>query len=85
MIARIVATQSVSNLCCLTFLVILKTPVGRRATSGLMWLFERLGLAPRGAHHVATILNRGVDALTRGGQLSIFTPMYFTLARKPLI
>ena len=63
----------------------LKTPVGRRATSGLMWLFERLGLAPRGAHHVATILNRAANALTRGGQLSIFTPMYFTLARKPLI
>ena len=61
----------------------LKTPVGRRATSGLMWLFERIGLAPRGAHHVATILNRGADALARGGKMGIFTPMYFTLARKP--
>ena len=61
----------------------LKTPAGRRATAGLMWLLERIGLAPRGAHHVATILNRGANALTRGGQLGIFTPMYFTLARKP--
>ena len=61
----------------------LKTPVGRRVTSGLLWLFERIGLAPKGAHHVATILNRGADGLTRGGQLDIFTPMYFTLARKP--
>ena len=50
----------------------LKTPAGRRATAGLLWLFERIGLAPRGA-----------NALTRGGQLGIFTPMYFTLARKP--
>ena len=63
----------------------LKTPAGHRATAGLLWLFERIGLAPRGAHHVATILNRAANALTRGGQLSIFTPMYFTLARKPLI
>ena len=61
----------------------LKTPAGRRATSGLMWLFERIGLAPKGAHHVATILNRGADALARGGQLGIFTPIYFTVARKP--
>ena len=61
----------------------LKTPAGRRATAGLMWLLERIGLAPRGAHHVATILNRGANALTRGGQLGIFTPMYFTVARKP--
>ena len=61
----------------------LKTPVGRKATSSMLWLFERIGLAPRGAQHVATILNRGADALARGGQLGIFTPMYFTLARKP--
>ena len=61
----------------------LKTPVGRTVTSRLMWLFERIGLAPKGAHHITTILNRGADALTRGGQLDIFTPMYFTLARKP--
>ncbi len=61
----------------------LKTPVGRQVTSRLMWLFERIGLAPKGAHHITTILNRGADALTRGGQLDIFTPMYFTVARKP--
>ena len=36
-----------------------------------------------GAHHVATILNRGANGLTRGGKLGIFTPMYFTVARKP--
>ena len=37
-----------------------------------------------GAHHVATILNRGANGLTRGGKLGIFTPMYFTVARKHL-
>lgn len=61
----------------------LKTPVGRQVTSGMMWLFERIGLAPKGAHHVTTILNRGADALAKGGQLGIFTPMYFTVVRKP--
>lgn len=60
----------------------LKTPIGRQVTSRLMWLFERTGLAPKGAHHVTTILNRGADALTKGGQMGIFTPMYLTVARK---
>ena len=60
----------------------LKTPMGRRFSSGMMWLFERTGLAPRGVHRVATILNRGADGVKRGGEMGIFTPMYFTLARK---
>lgn len=60
----------------------LKTPLGRQFTAGMLWLFERIGLAPKGAQHVARILNRAADGLARGGQLGIFTPMYFTLARK---
>lgn len=60
----------------------LKTPVGRQVTAKMLWLFERIGLAPRGSHQVATILNRGADGLSAGGKLGIFTPMYFTLARK---
>lgn len=60
----------------------LKTPVGREVTAKMLWLFERIGLAPRGSHQVATILNRGADGLSAGGKLGIFTPMYFTVARK---
>ena len=60
----------------------LKTPVGRQVTAKMLWLFERIGLAPRGSHQVATILNRGADGLSAGGKLGIFTPMYFTVARK---
>lgn len=61
----------------------LKTSLGRQVTSKTMWLFERIGLAPKGAYHVTTFLNRGADGLERGGRLDIFTPMYFTVARKP--
>ena len=60
----------------------LKTPAGQQVTAKMLWLFERIGLAPRGSHQVATILNRGADGLSAGGRLGIFTPMYFTVARK---
>ena len=60
----------------------LKTPVGQQVTAKMLWLLERIGLAPRGSHQVATILNRGADGLSAGGRLGIFTPMYFTLGRK---
>jgi sterol 24-C-methyltransferase len=45
---------------------------------------ERLRIAPKGSTQVSALLNKAADALTRGGELGIFTPMYLHVARKPL-
>ena len=57
--------------------------VGRRLTHGSLWLLERLRVVPRGASHVAKLLNLAATAFCEAGRLGIFTPMYFILARKP--
>ena len=44
---------------------------------------ERVRLAPKGSTEVSTVLNTAADALVRAGELGIFTPMYFYVARKP--
>lgn len=40
-------------------------------------------MAPEGTQAVSSFLNDAADALVAGGDLGIFTPMYFALARKP--
>jgi len=45
---------------------------------------EFLGLAPKGTSGVSAFLNKAADGLVGGGETEIFTPMFFTLARKPL-
>jgi sterol 24-C-methyltransferase len=41
-------------------------------------------LVPKGTTEVSQVLNTGADALVAAGQMGIFTPMFFFLARKPL-
>lgn len=43
-----------------------------------------VGFAPKGTRQVSQILNKGADALVEAGDLNLFTPMFFFLARKPL-
>ena len=59
------------------------TPAGRWVTNRLVRVLESLKVAPKGSTAVSTFLNAGADALVRGGQTGIFTPMYFFEARKP--
>ena len=61
-----------------------RTPVGRALTNLILWIAEPMRLAPRGAREVSTFLNWGADTLVAGGRTGIFTPMFFSLARKPL-
>lgn len=56
---------------------------GRRLTHGVLWLFERSRIVPRGAAQVAAFLNDAATAFAEAGRLGIFSPMYFILARKP--
>lgn len=60
-----------------------RTPVGRRATAHLVRGLERLRIAPVGASEVSGVLNTAADGLVAGGELGIFTPMYFFSAKKP--
>ena len=59
------------------------TRAGRTATNLAVRVLETARIAPRGSAAVSTLLNRAAEALVRGGQSGIFTPMFYFLARKP--
>lgn len=67
----------------LSFARFRSSAAGRRLTHGSLWLLERLGIVPRGATRVSSLLNLAAAAFTEAGHLGIFTPMYFFHARKP--
>mmetsp|Transcript_34727 Transcript_34727/g.97923 ORF Transcript_34727/g.97923 Transcript_34727/m.97923 type:complete len:362 (+) Transcript_34727:133-1218(+) len=60
------------------------TPIGRVFLKVFVGTLELLGLAPAGTNSVSAFLNNAADGLVAGGQTEIFTPMHWTLARKPL-
>lgn len=57
---------------------------GRYITSALTWVLEAVCIAPKGTYKVQQMLTATADDLVAGGQIGIFTPCYFFLARKPL-
>jgi len=59
------------------------TRVGRTLTHYMVSALETLRMAPPGSTSVSSFLVKGADALVAGGKKAIFTPMFFTLARKP--
>jgi sterol 24-C-methyltransferase len=59
------------------------TRAGRWATNQLVRALELARVAPRGSTAVSTFLNAGADALVKGGETGIFTPMFYFHARKP--
>lgn len=60
------------------------SPAGRVVTDTFITVFETLGLIPSGTRRVSQLLNAAADNLVAGGEMNIFTPMFFFLARKPL-
>jgi len=60
------------------------TPWGMTFTHGMVTVLEKVGLAPLGTVRVHDMLHQTAKDLVRGGQLDIFTPDFFFLARKPL-
>lgn len=54
-------------------------------TNKIVYLLETLKIAPKGSHDVHNALSEGADSLTEGGKMGMFSPMYFVLARKPLV
>lgn len=60
------------------------TQLGRTSTHFCVNYLEKFGLAPAGTTRVHEMLSLTAQDLVRGGQLQIFTPDYYFLARKPL-
>jgi sterol 24-C-methyltransferase len=59
------------------------TRAGRWATNQLVRVLEGAKIAPKGSSAVSNFLNAGANALVRGGETGIFTPMFFFHVRKP--
>jgi sterol 24-C-methyltransferase len=60
------------------------TPLGRYLTNYMVWGLEKMWIAPSGSLRVHNMLCETADDLVKGGQLGIFTPMFFMVAEKPL-
>ncbi|MBS1623600.1 MAG: class I SAM-dependent methyltransferase [Bacteroidetes bacterium] len=58
------------------------SPIGRRVMHTALSGLERLHLIPQGSTRVHEVLETAADGLVAGGELGIFTPMLFVLARK---
>ena len=56
---------------------------GKFVTHTVLRVLEAIGVAPKGTWEVGESLKVAADALVKGGQLKLFTPMYFVVARKP--
>jgi len=59
------------------------TPVGMTLTHVMVSALEKVKLAPAGTTRVSELLSTTAKDLVRGGQLGIFTPDFYFLARKP--
>ncbi|KAG8760840.1 Delta(24)-sterol C-methyltransferase [Ceratobasidium sp. 428] len=56
---------------------------GKIVTQNTVRLLEMVGLVPKGTYDVGEALKTAADALVRGGQKKLFTPMYLVVSRKP--
>jgi len=61
-----------------------RTALGRFITHIFVSILELMCIAPRGSVKVSKLLNDTANDLVAGGNLGIFTPCFFVLARKPI-
>lgn len=62
----------------------LRSPWGRFYTHSFLTFFSKFGIVPPGVLETSQLLNDAADYLVKGGEMGIFTPMYFFAAEKPL-
>jgi sterol 24-C-methyltransferase len=60
------------------------SPLGRSLTNTLVRALETVRVVPAGAAEVSRFLNRTAKVMVRAGETGIFTPSFFTLARRPM-
>lgn len=56
---------------------------GKLVSHNAIRLMEWLGVLPKGTYDVSESLKVAADALVKGGQTKLFTPMYLVVSRKP--
>ncbi|KAH8107529.1 delta-sterol C-methyltransferase [Phellopilus nigrolimitatus] len=56
---------------------------GKLVSHNAIRLMELVGLVPKGTWEVGETLKVAADALVKGGQSKLFTPMYLVVSRKP--
>ncbi|EIN08360.1 delta-sterol C-methyltransferase [Punctularia strigosozonata HHB-11173 SS5] len=56
---------------------------GKLVSHNAMRIMEWFGLIPKGTWEVGEALKVAGDALVKGGQTKLFTPMYLVISRKP--
>jgi len=66
------------------FVVFRTTWFGMFLTHNILWLMQLLRLVPQGTWEVGETLKAAGEALVRGGQTKLFTPMALFVARKPV-
>lgn len=59
------------------------TWVGKVTTQTTVQVLEKIGLAPKGTHDIGEQLKIAGDALVKGGQTKLFTPMMLFVCKKP--
>lgn len=62
----------------------LRSPNGRFYTNTLLTFLNRFSLVPPGVLETSQLLNAAADNLVKGGEMGIFTPMFFFLVEKPV-
>ncbi|RUS32751.1 Delta(24)-sterol C-methyltransferase, partial [Jimgerdemannia flammicorona] len=60
-----------------------RSPIGRVVTHTTVTILQALYILPAGVKETSALLNDAADKLIQGGELGIFTPMYFFLVQKP--
>ncbi|KAG1739771.1 S-adenosyl-L-methionine-dependent methyltransferase [Suillus occidentalis] len=58
---------------------------GKLVSHTAIKFMEMLNLIPKGTHDVGESLKVAADALVKGGQTKLFTPMYLAICRKPAL
>ncbi|KAI8979403.1 S-adenosyl-L-methionine-dependent methyltransferase [Mycotypha africana] len=62
----------------------LRSPSGRAYTNTLLTFLDKFKLVPPGVLATSQLLNGAADNLVAGGEMGIFTPMFFFLVEKPM-
>ncbi|OZJ05225.1 hypothetical protein BZG36_02450 [Bifiguratus adelaidae] len=60
-----------------------RSPFGRIVTHTVLTILQTLRLVPKGTMETSNLLNNAADRLVEGGEMNIFTPMFFFLVEKP--
>mmetsp|Transcript_7456 Transcript_7456/g.27937 ORF Transcript_7456/g.27937 Transcript_7456/m.27937 type:complete len:412 (-) Transcript_7456:2024-3259(-) len=56
--------------------------LSRKVTNSVCWILEKIGLADKGSHYAAVMLDKTARDLVASGETGIFTPSYMVVAEK---